>query len=172
MLRVDLRAATVAPVETSAEVPPGDAALQELEVRPTRPILVTGRMLASGPGSYYWDGRVRTQVELACRRCLTLVTLDIDDAVRLLFTEDEDNDDPAAVQIPRHAADLELGDMVREALVLAIPEYPVCREDCRGMCPRCGADWNQGPCGCTPQRDARWDALRSLRQHAPDDEAR
>ena len=172
MLRVDLRAAAVAPVETDAEVPPTDVALRDLDVRPTRSISVSGRLMASGPGSFYWAGRVRTLVEVACRRCLATVTLEIDDTVRLLFTEDEDNDDPAAVVIPRHAAELELGEMVREALVLATPEYPVCRDDCQGICPRCGADRNQGSCGCPPERDARWDALAALRQPAPDEETR
>jgi uncharacterized protein len=44
---------------------------------------------------------------------------------------------------------LDLRDEAREALLLEIPMAPLCREDCRGLCPRCGADWNAGPCGCT-----------------------
>jgi uncharacterized protein len=45
---------------------------------------------------------------------------------------------------------LELGNPARETLLLEIPVAPRCREDCRGLCPRCGADLNEGPCGCAP----------------------
>jgi uncharacterized protein len=44
---------------------------------------------------------------------------------------------------------LDLGNDAREALLLEIPITPHCREDCRGLCPRCGADLNAGPCGCS-----------------------
>jgi uncharacterized protein len=43
---------------------------------------------------------------------------------------------------------LDLGSDAREALLLEIPISPHCREDCKGLCPRCGADLNAGPCGC------------------------
>ena len=45
---------------------------------------------------------------------------------------------------------LDLRDIAREILLLEIPMVPKCRPDCRGLCPRCGADLNQGPCGCAP----------------------
>jgi uncharacterized protein len=163
MLRVDLRAAASDPVETNAEVPAASPAFADLETVPTRPVQVSGRLMAAGPGSYYWDGRVRTEVEGTCRRCLSAVRVDVDDRVRLLFTEDEDNNDPAAVILPPRAAEIDLADAVREALILAMPEYPLCREDCRGLCPRCGADLNQGPCTCPPPTDPRWGALETLR---------
>ena len=44
---------------------------------------------------------------------------------------------------------LDLREEVREALLLEVPMAPHCREDCAGLCPRCGADLNDGPCGCT-----------------------
>jgi len=48
---------------------------------------------------------------------------------------------------------LDLRDEAREALLLEIPMTPRCSEDCRGLCPRCGADLNQGPCGCPARSD-------------------
>lgn len=169
MVRVDLRAAAAGPVETDAEVSPTDPALGSLEHVPTRPVQVSGRLMSSGPGAFYWAGRVSTQVPVDCRRCLVPFTVDVDDTVSLLFTEDEDNDDPAAVIIPSRAAELELGDAVREALILAIPEFPLCRDDCRGLCARCGADLNQGACRCHPDADPRWGALHALQN---DEESR
>jgi uncharacterized protein len=172
MLRVDLRAAADGPVETNADLPVADPALADLEFAPTQPVRVTGRLMGSGPGSYYWEGRVRTQVRCTCRRCLAPVTVGVDDDVRLLFTEDEDNDDPAAVTIPPRAAELDFGEVIREALILAAPEYAVCRDDCRGLCPRCGADLNEGPCGCRPEVDARWAAIQALQTRPNDEESR
>lgn len=170
MLRVDLHAAATEPVETDAEVPATSPVFADLETAPTRPVVVSGRLMAAGPGTYYWDGRVHTAVRATCRRCLAPVLVEVDDSVRLLFTEDEDNDDPAAVILPSRAAEIDLADTVREALILATPEFPLCREDCRGLCARCGADLNQGDCSCPPEADLRWGALQSLRND--DEESR
>jgi DUF177 domain-containing protein len=60
--------------------------------------------------------------------------------------------------------EIDLSPPIREQLLLALPTRALCREDCRGLCPRCGANLNQGACGC-PQRepDARFAVLRSLK---------
>jgi uncharacterized protein len=163
MLRVDLRALAAGPLETVAEISPDDPGLADLEFRPQEPVRVAGRIMASGPGSYFWEGRLRTRVSAACRRCLAPVTVALDQAVHLLFTEDQGADDPSAVVIPPHAADLDLGVAIREELILAAPEFALCREDCRGICPRCGEDLNQGPCQCPRDADPRWAALDVLK---------
>jgi uncharacterized protein len=170
MLRVDLRALAAGPLETVAEVAQADPALAGVELRLLEPVRVSGRIMASGPGSYYWEGRIRTRVAGECRRCLEPAAVTVDQPVRLLFTEDQGIDDPAAVVIPPHAAQLDLTDVVREELILAAPEFPLCREDCRGLCPRCGADLNQGPCRCAPDADQRWSALNPHRGSKHDDE--
>jgi uncharacterized protein len=43
---------------------------------------------------------------------------------------------------------LDVSEEAREVLILELPIAPRCREDCRGLCPRCGAELNEGPCGC------------------------
>jgi uncharacterized protein len=60
--------------------------------------------------------------------------------------------------------------MIREELILAVPEYVLCREECRGLCPRCGKDLNEGPCACRPEPDPRWAALEALKHMGPDGE--
>ncbi len=53
---------------------------------------------------------------------------------------------------------------VRDALMLAVPLKLLCREDCAGLCPRCGRNLNSGPCGCAPTPpDSRWEPLARLR---------
>ena len=54
---------------------------------------------------------------------------------------------------------------LRESIILHLPNYPVCRVDCRGVCPQCGKNLNEGPCSCDRRRhDDRWDILDSLRK--------
>ncbi len=57
----------------------------------------------------------------------------------------------------------DLTESLRECIILSFPSNPLCSEDCKGLCPRCGADLNKGPCQCPPQEgDFRWGALDSL----------
>ena len=59
---------------------------------------------------------------------------------------------------------VDLRPMIREELLLVVPEFPVCREDCRGLCPRCGTNLNESECDCrSAEADPRWEALRKLR---------
>jgi uncharacterized protein len=48
---------------------------------------------------------------------------------------------------------------IREGIMLTLPNHPLCRTECLGLCSRCGADLNRGPCGCPPPDDERWGAL-------------
>ena len=60
--------------------------------------------------------------------------------------------------------EIDLGGFVREILTLAVPVQPLCKESCLGLCPRCGADRNAGPCGCDPARPkSAFAALEALR---------
>lgn len=52
--------------------------------------------------------------------------------------------------------------LVQQQIFLEIPEKVLCRENCPGLCPRCGKDLNEGPCGCPPEGDPRWDGLSRL----------
>ena len=57
----------------------------------------------------------------------------------------------------------DLTEELRECINLCFPSNPICGEDCKGLCPRCGADLNKGPCGCAPEGgDLRWGALDGL----------
>jgi len=60
-------------------------------------------------------------------------------------------------------ATVDLEPMIRDTVGLALPLHPLCREDCAGICPRCGADLNEGPCDCGPETDHRWSALDELK---------
>ncbi len=58
----------------------------------------------------------------------------------------------------------DLTDELRQSIILSLPSYPICRQDCRGVCASCGKNLNEGPCTCEhTERDSRWGALDSLR---------
>ena len=97
-----------------------------------------------------------------CRRCLQEAHGHVEDEAHVIFAEpDESNeDDPDIYLIDPNGYELDLRPAIREQWLLAQPRFVLCRDDCQGLCPRCGADLNQGPCGCPPQADSRWADLR------------
>lgn len=119
------------------------------------------------------EARVQTTVRLPCDRCLepTEYPLDVEwseefhpsvDVLtgRHLPVELDDLDE--AVVIDDHHI-LDLTETIRQHLLLALPSHPLCREDCAGLCPQCGANLNQESCTCsTEPADPRWARLADL----------
>lgn len=156
MLRVDLRELRHGPVDVQAQVAPGDPLLDGLEIHLVGPLDVSGRLQATGSGEYFWQGRLRGSARSECRRCLVEVPVVIAQDVALMFSGDaESQDDPDVYPLPATATHIDLGQAVREEIALAVPAFPLCREDCAGLCPRCGADLNAGPCACTAAAQSR-----------------
>jgi len=170
MLTVDLRSLAGGGADIDVAVPADAPVLEGLDIAMSEPLRVRGRLTESGQGRYYWHGVLESRVAGACRRCLAPVSAPLRADVGALFTEEETVDDPSSYQIPAGTGELDLGGMVREELLLAAPGYLLCREDCRGLCARCGKDLNEGPCSCEPEPDPRWDALRALQGQEPDNQ--
>ena len=119
-------------------------------------------------------GALDARARAACSRCLrpveTPVHLTIEE--EYLPTVDvttgqplprRDVDDAASFEIDAHHH-VDLTEAVRQALVVSEPMRPLCRPDCAGLCNQCGADLNEGPCGCPEEpADDRWAALRGLK---------
>ncbi|MDQ3979486.1 MAG: DUF177 domain-containing protein [Actinomycetota bacterium] len=113
---------------------------------------VTDGLLATGTATAAYEGE--------CRRCLTTLR----GTVRAQFQELFEFDAREGESYPIKGEHIDLAPLAREALLLGLPLAPLCREDCAGLCPRCGADLNAGACGCRPDdRDPRWAALDVLR---------
>ncbi len=167
MLSFDLRSLDAKAAVVEGELAPDDDVWQESDTRPSDPIAVTGRISAAGEGRYYWSGRLAGSIDLACRRCLEPVHLDVDEEAHMLFAEaeedDDEVDDPDIFRIPPGANTLDIRSAVREQWLLVVPAFALCREDCKGLCANCGADLNAGACACPPATDSRWDALRAAR---------
>ena len=78
--------------------------------------------------------------------------------------QDEENDE--IILLENGAFDL--GDLARTVFLLDLDTKILCSPDCKGLCPRCGADLNQGPCGCKKDADPRWAALAKLLEQKDD----
>ena len=69
-----------------------------------------------------------------------------------------------ARELPEGLDSVDLTGDIREEVLLRLPNYPLCLPDCRGLCPQCGKNLNQGPCRCTTQPvDSRWAGLENLK---------
>jgi len=100
------------------------------------------------------------RLEMECSRCL--VPLDTPLSITAVDTFAED--DAGGEHFPIEHRQLDLAPMVRDALLLAIPDAPLCRADCAGLCPVCGIDRNTSSCDCeVAVVDDRWAALDELR---------
>lgn len=156
MLRVDVRQMQSGGAETIGTLAPDDPALAGLPLAMAAPVSVSGRLQATEGDDFLWRGQIRATVIGECRRCLGRVEQVIDDQVDVLFSPDPDlAEDPSVYALPPNPAVIDVTGAVREELALRASAFPLCREDCKGLCPTCGADLNAGPCGCAAAGSTR-----------------
>jgi uncharacterized protein len=114
--------------------------------------------------------RARAHVRGTCSRCLTT----IETPIEIEFEEEfiPVVDPVSGAHITTAEADdgftigadliLDLGESLRQYALMSPPSKPLCRPNCEGLCPTCGANMNERPCTCPPQQDERWQALAVL----------
>ncbi|HSB71702.1 MAG TPA: DUF177 domain-containing protein [Candidatus Methylomirabilis sp.] len=110
-------------------------------------------------------------ISLVCSRCLECFGFQAEDRFQVYCEaaaragpeeEHELSDDELDVTYLEEGR-INTDHLLRENILLSLPIQPLCREDCQGLCPRCGANLNQGACGCTEARvDPRLQVLRKL----------
>jgi uncharacterized protein len=156
--------------QESIEVDTGGLGLEpEVELSP---VAVRGSLTRLDPG-YRLEARLDYRQTVPCDRCLTPVDSDVSVAVDLLVVDAPRRE---AVGGEHELREAELGvvevdgglletePLVAEQVQIHLPTHPLCREDCAGLCPRCGADRNRVACGCaTEETDPRWAALAAFK---------
>lgn len=111
------------------------------------------------------DGRVSVEHRGDCRRCLRPLMARVESSVHELYQETLT--DPDAFPIENDQIDLVA--VVRETILIDLPDAPLCRPDCRGLCASCGTDLNEATCGCVQDDvDPRWSALDGILDRLPD----
>jgi uncharacterized protein len=166
MLYFDIRAIESQAQPVHGTLSADDPIWEEGDPRPQPAVTVEGRLSVAGQGRFYFTGHLSGSTVVACRRCLTDVTAEVSDEFSALFAEPglDDADEDDVYPLAANARTIDLRSAVREAWLLAVPAFVTCRDECRGLCPTCGADRNEVACACgAGGSDARWDALRALR---------
>ena len=129
---------------------------------------VSERVVASGTvrntaGVLVMKGMIETTIHGVCDRCASEFSAKKEiplDVVLVTELANEENEDEWVFPLEGDSADLE--DIIRTVFVLNMDSKLLCKEDCQGMCCRCGKNLNDGPCSCQKELDPRFAALRQL----------
>jgi uncharacterized protein len=115
------------------------------------------------PGGVVASGTVTAPFVSVCRRCLGPVRGELRAEVREVYQAGVAPEEAEEIY-PLSGDQLDLEPLARDAVLLELPLAPLCTEECRGLCPTCGTNLNEGSCACPgPSGDARWAGLDALR---------
>ncbi len=126
------------------------------------PVRASG-VVRNTAGVLLMSGSLTTRLYGVCDRCAREFERDVEFPINaVLVTEfaNEDNEDERVFQLEGDSADLD--DIVTTTFVLNLESKLLCTPDCKGLCCKCGANLNDGPCGCQPELDPRFAALKQL----------
>lgn len=149
----------------------GQLSFDDSDVRLTRPVEVRGRVRRRN-GEAELTGELHTQVSIPCGRCLKSVDFPIavnfdERFVNAVSWRNEEQHELQSEDLNLSVFDgetIDVDDLVKEEILLALPGHLLCNEECKGLCPVCGIDRNAGTCNCeTKPIDSRWEKLKDLR---------
>ncbi len=121
-------------------------------------VSLTGEIVNIG-GSLELRATVKGEYETSCARCLKPVMSSFDADIY----EDLTNEDNSEL-ILRDGNEWELTELVLSDVLLELPSKVLCEEECKGLCPDCGKDLNEGPCSCVKDDwDVRFDILKNFK---------
>lgn len=149
---------------------PGELFLNDERMVLARSPTVSGRIVRTGR-QVVVEGEVAALLEVECDRCLAPIALPVEATFKLDYvTREQYQALPAAELEEKDLAlsvfdgeAIDIDEIAREQLLLTVPFHTICTDDCKGLCPVCGADRNMSPCNCnTAEIDSRWAGLKQL----------
>ena len=174
---LDLRGFRGGTEDVVRQFPPDAFDLKGEDFRIVAPVQLTARVTKDSE-KVRLVGRLQTTLETDCGRCLDPFTIPVDAGLDMLFLPEaekaqsaagEDEDDETEVReadagVGFYKNDtIDLGEMMRDEFYLALPMKPLCRADCKGLCPVCGVNWNRETCECRAEWvDPRMEPLKKL----------
>jgi uncharacterized protein len=153
---------------------PGELAFFDNKLRQASPLKAEGsvEMLGNTLGEIRVKGHLGVTMESDCDRCLETATIPLAADFDLFYRPEPEMDqirdevkiDEGESQIGFYEGEgLDLGDILREHILLSLPMQRVCSDACKGICPVCGQNRNLVACGCAVKPgDDRWAALKNL----------
>lgn len=169
---LSIRDMEVRPVEFDLTFAPGEIDYLDPDLRQSRDLRVEGRAeLLNSVMEVRVRGKLQVNVETACERCLEAARFVIERNFDLFYSPEEAS--PEAGEVALKAGEIEMAfyegegldlkDVLREQVLLALPMQRLCAAACKGLCPVCGANRNEAKCSCVVNMaDERWSALRKL----------
>jgi uncharacterized protein len=163
LLKVQELVSRQQPVELKGTLDTSEIFRNSPEYTPLKPLEYDVTAQATD-GRIVVSGRISSSIRMQCSRCLDPVDERIDIPFEEHFRivkdgEAELNEDDEAVPVTGERIDLE--PLLAEELMVQLPYAPLCKEDCKGLCPKCGTNWNEQSCGCkTASIDPRLAALQ------------
>lgn len=144
--------------------------LSGFEAEIQEPLILDVEVRKPSGETYVLTGRLSGTVVEPCRRCLKPTAIPIEIPLRVIYREpgrdarrSEEPGDDDIVWLERGATRIELVDQVRDRLFLDAERFPLCVPDCKGICPWCGQNLNEGSCDCRFETaESRWKALEGL----------
>ena len=169
MLPLDLaRLSREGALRIQGSIPPDAPLWEGTGIRFQDPLRVDLKASEATSGEIVVRGTLKGTFAQECRRCLDPVVVPLDEEVTFVYAGmgvEGGEDDGDLRRVPEDALEVDLEEPIREEVILVAPEYTVCDPDCRGLCPRCGADLNETTCECAVEEpDPRWDTLRALKK--------
>lgn len=149
---------------------PEEILLDEEHARLTAPPEVSGRASRSR-NEVRLRGKITARAEVDCDRCLKSVEVPVETEFDVTYVPAEDYRSSEAAELQEEdlslsvfdGENIDVDDLVREQILLALPSRALCGEACLGICPVCGSDQNTNPCDCqTKEIDPRWAGLEKL----------
>ena len=128
----------------------------------SEPVKAEG-MVRNTAGVLVMTGEITTCIHGTCDRCASAFDREIQlpiDVVLVTEMANEENEDEWV--FPQEGDSADLDDIVRTVFVLNLDSKLLCKEDCKGLCHRCGKNLNDGPCNCQKELDPRFAALKQL----------
>ncbi len=125
----------------------------------TEPVYASGEIFNKA-GVTFLLADVKTDLHCVCDLCASDFVRDCHSRIEVLLCENPEEDDTESYPIENDSVDVD--EIITSAFVLDMDSRFLCRPDCRGICAQCGADLNDGPCGCAEETDSRWAALKDL----------
>jgi len=168
---LDLVSLGASPKPFEFKLRPGDIDLETEGINVASDVAVRGEARKNAAGIEV-AGFVTGALNVDCTRCLKATETPLDVAFDVSFISQENAPEDKELQLQQadlsadvlQGDELDLSDLVREQILLSLPEQAFCREDCHGLCPVCGKDLNEGDCECeNDEIDPRWAALKGLK---------
>ena len=122
-----------------------DALSIDYAVKVVSPIAVSGVCFGQ-PGSVLIEAKAETTLELKCDRCTDSFIMPVSAEISEVFYKEPKADDDQGYEIEGNSLDLDL--VTGNCIFIELPRKLLCKEDCRGLCPACGANLNHGECSC------------------------